>query len=68
MKTNYSKAFVPGQGSSIDPTKIQIAGNVVNLDQIKKDVAFLTSQDKEHVMNMLVCNVCFNKTVFIKML
>ena len=49
-----SKAFVPMGNKKIDPTKIEIAGNRINLEEIKKDVAFLTSQDKDHVIHMLV--------------
>ena len=49
-----SKAFAPKDHDKFDPSKIEIAGNTVDLDEIKKDVAFLTSQDKELVMGMLV--------------
>ena len=48
-----SKAFESLEGAKVNPKQVQIAGNIVNLDEIKKDVAFLTSQDKDHSMNML---------------
>ena len=52
-----SAAFAPDDHHKFDPEKIQIAGNTINLDQIKKDVAYITSQDKELVMGMLVSNL-----------
>ena len=49
-----SKAFAPKGQNKLDQTRIEIAGNIVNLEEIKKDIAYITSQDKELVMNMLV--------------
>ena len=49
-----SKAFAPKNHNKMDPSRIEIAGNVVNLEKIKKDVAYIASQDKELVMGMLV--------------
>lgn len=49
-----SKAFSNGNDSQIDKTKIEIGGNVVDLEQIKKEVAWITSQDKEFILHQVV--------------
>ena len=54
-----STAFAPEDHNNFDPTKIEIAGNIINLDKIKKDVAYITSQDKEMVMGMLVSHIFY---------
>ena len=37
-----------------DKSKIEIGGNIIDLHQIKQDIAFITSQDKEFVFHQLV--------------
>ena len=59
-----SSSFAPDDHHKFDPSKIEIAGNIVNLDQIKKDVAYITSQDKELVMGMLVSVNYYNQNSF----
>ena len=46
-----SKSF---EDNHIDKSKIEIGGNIIDLNQIKKDVAFITSQDKEFIFHQLV--------------
>ena len=51
----FSKAFSNGSDNHFpDKSKIEIGGNTINLDQIKKDVAYITSQDKEFIMHNVV--------------
>ena len=47
-----SKSFT--DNNHIDKSKIEIGGNIIDLHQIKKDIAFITSQDKELVFHQLV--------------
>ena len=61
-----SSSFAPDDHHKFDPSKIEMAGNIVNLDQIKKDVAYITSQDKELVMGMLVSVNYYNQNNFLK--
>ena len=49
-----ARSFVPHDEDQPDTRKIQIGKSVVNLEEIKSDVAYLTSQDKELCMNGLV--------------
>ena len=49
-----SKAFAKGDDSQIDKTRIEIGGNVVDLEQIKKEIAWITSQDKEYILHQVV--------------
>ena len=54
-----SKAFAKNDGSQIDKTKIEIGGNIINLDQIKKDVAWIASQDKEYILHQVVSEIVY---------
>ena len=49
-----ARAFAPREGQEVDLKKIQVGQNTVDLEEIKHDVAFLASQDKEYIMNQLV--------------
>ena len=49
-----ARSFVPPNEEHPDKTKIQLGQNVVNLEEIKSEIAYLTSQDKELCMNGLV--------------
>lgn len=55
-----SKAFSNGNSSQIDKTKIEIGGNLVDLEQIKKEVAWIASQDKEFILHQVVSTVKIN--------
>ena len=51
-----ARAFVNQSDELPDITKIQIGDNTINLSEIKSEVAYITSQDKELAMNGLVSN------------
>ena len=51
-----ARAFVNQSDELPDITKIQIGDNIINLSEIKSEVAYITSQDKELAMNGLVSN------------
>ena len=56
-----SKSFT--DNNHIDKSKIEIGGNIIDLHQIKKDIAFITSQDKELVFHQLVSKSLILKVV-----
>lgn len=52
-----SKAFSNGEDGPVDKSKIEIGGSTINLEQIKKDLAFIASQDKEYVIHQVVSKI-----------
>ena len=49
-----ARAFSDQNDNKTDPSRIQIGDNVIDLNEIKSEIAYLTNQDKELSMNSLV--------------